>query len=299
MRPKLTPMTWFVVLTLIAIGLALGLPVDPKAIEHMHTSSGAFRLAVAVLLIPYVLIWYAAFYAYAKLQEYSRLIKTTKDGAAFHKIAIGMGALAFALVVPTIISLILHSIAGQHPSFKAASVITVNYLTLFSALAAFLLLFNGARLLLRTVRNGILKLDIRKHAPWFLLLAITFSHLTIENYYQHNPYHVGKWVLITTFIVPYIYTWMVGLLCAYELYWYAKTVKGLLYRRAIKRFAQGLAVVVAGSIIIQFVNITILQRVNTSLTHVLLLDYVVLTIVIGGLFLMALGTKKLKKIEEL
>lgn len=299
MRPKLTPMNWFVFLTIVMICLALGLPVDPQALEQMHTTATTYRLAVAALLIPYVLIWYAAFYAYAKLQEYSRLIKKTKDGAAFHTIAIGMGTLAFALIVPTIVLLILNSIAGQHPSFKPVAVVVGNYLTLFSALAAFLLLFNGARQLLRTVRNGVLRLDIRWHAPWFLLLAIVFSHLAIENYYQHNPYHVNKWVLITTFIVPYIYTWMIGLLCAYELHWYSRTVKGILYQRAIKRFAQGIAVAVAGSVIIQFVNITILQRVNSSLTGVLLLDYIMLAIVAGGLLLMALGTKKLKRIEEL
>jgi hypothetical protein len=292
-------MIWFVTLSLIAVGLALGLPVSPKTLEHLHTSETAYRLAVAVLLIPYVLVWYAAFYAFAKLQEYARLIKKTKDGAAFRKITLGMGVLAFALVVPTIISLILNSIAGQNPSFRTAAVITNNYLALFPGMAAFLLLFNGARELLRTIKHGILKLDVRWHAPWFLLLALTFSHLTIENYYKHNPYHLNKWVLITTFIAPYLYGWMVGLLCAYELHWYSRIVKGLLYRQGVKRFAQGIAVTVLGSIAIQFANITIAQRIDNSLAMVLLVNYLLVAIIAFGLILMALGTKKLKLIEEL
>jgi uncharacterized protein YacL len=143
-KPKLpSPLTWFVVMTLIAVGLALGLPPDPQAVHQLHTTQAAYRLAIAALLVPYILIWYSSFYAFAKLREYSKPLKNTKDGAAFHKITVGMGVLAFSLVVPTIISLILAEVAAQHSSFKAASVIINNYLGLLPGLLAFLLLYNG------------------------------------------------------------------------------------------------------------------------------------------------------------
>lgn len=299
MHIRLTPITWFILLTVIAIGLALGLPPDPHAVHQLHTSAAAYRLAIAALLIPYILIWFASFYAFAKLQEYSRPLKGTKDGAAFHKITIGMGAVAFSLVVPTIISLILNNIAVHQPSFKVASIIINNYLGLYPGLLAFLLLFNGTRLLLRTVRGSTQRLDLRWHAPWFFLLCVVFSHLAIENQYRSHPYHLSLWLLIVTFIVPYLYGWMVGLLSAYELRWYAKTVKGLLYRQAVKQIAHGIAIVIFGSIAIQFVNITLAQRLDNSLGSVLLVDYGLLVIVAVGLILMALGTKKLKLIEEL
>jgi hypothetical protein len=291
-------MTWFVILSLIAIGFALGLPPDPHAVQKLHTSEAAYRAAIALLLIPYVLIWYAGFYAFAKLQEYSRLIKGTKDGAAFHKITVGMGILAFSLVIPTIISLILNNIAVHHPPFKATSVIINNYLGLFPGLMAFLLLYNGARMLLRTTKEGIHKLDLRWQAPWFFLLCVVFSNLTIENYNRANPYHLNLWLLVITFIVPFLYGWMVGLLSAYELYWYAKTVKGLLYRHAVRRFAKGIAIAILGSIAIQFFNIAFAQRSDSNLGLVVLMEYALLIIVAVGLVLMALGTRKLKRIEE-
>lgn len=299
MRIRLTPMTWFVVLTLIAVGLAFGLPPDPHAVAQLHTSAIVYRLALAALLVPYILIWFASFYAFAKLHEYSKPIKKAKDGAAFHKIAIGMGAVALSLVVPTIISLIVSSIAAHYPSFETAAVIINNYVGLFPGVIAFLLLYNGARALLRTTKEGTQKLDLRWHAPWFLLLSVVFSHLAIENQYGSNPYHLSLWILIITFIVPYLYGWMVGLLSAYDLHMYAKTVKGLLYRKAVRQFARGIAVTVFGSIAIQFVSITFAKRISGSLGLVLLADYSLLIIILVGLTLMALGTKKLKRIEEI
>lgn len=296
--PKLTPMKWFVILAVIAIGLALGLPPDPGSLKELHATATAYRLAVATLLIPYMLIWYTSFYAFAKLQEYSAPLKDTKDGAGFRRITFGMGTLAFSLVVPTIISLILNNIASHHHGFKPAAVIIDNYLGLFPGLVAFWLLLSGARKLLTTVRGKTQQLDLRWHAPWFLLLSVVFSRLVLENQFRWHPYHLGVWLLVLTFIVPFLYGWVVGLLSAYSLNVYANSVKGSLYQIAIKRFAAGISVTIMGSIAIQFVNITLAQRINKSLGIVLLIDYCLLIIIAIGLILMAVGTNKLKKIEE-
>jgi hypothetical protein len=91
---------------------------------------------------------------------------------------------------------------------------------------------------------------------------------------------------------------MLGLLSAHELHWYTKTVKGIVYRQAVKQFANGIAVVIFGSIAIQFVNVTLTQRFKDSLGSILLIDYGLLIIIAAGLVLMALGTKRLKRIEE-
>ena len=292
-------MWWFIILTVITIGLALGLPPDPHAVQQLHTSAAAYRLAVAALLIPYAIIWYLSFYAFAKLQEYSRALKGSKDGAAFRKITMGMGTLAFSLVVPTTLSLMLNAIAVHHSSLKTATTIINNYLGLFPGLVSFFLLYNGTRALLHTAKGGTEKLDLRWYMPGFLLLSVVFSHLTIENQYRWDPYHLPLWLLIITFILPYLYAWMVGLLSTYDLNLYASMVPGSLYRRAIKQFARGISVVIAASIAIQFIDITLAQRIGKSLGVVLLFDYVLLIIIAIGLALMALGTKKLKQIEEI
>ena len=299
MKIRLTPLTWFVILSLIAICLALGLSPDPHAIHQLHTSNAAYRFAITALLIPYVLIWYASFYAYAKLQEYSKPLRHTEDGGGFRKVTVGMGALAFSLVVPVIVTLIINNIAVHNPSFKTTATIINNYLALFPGLLAFLLLYNGARQLVGNVRTQRQRLDLRWHAPWFLLLSITFAHLALENHYQRFAYHLGVWWLIVTFIIPYIYGWMVGLLCAYDLRVYASTVNGSLYQQAVKQFANGIAIAILGSIGIQFVTITIAQRYSNSIGSILLIDYGLLIVIGTGLCLMALATKKLIRIEEI
>lgn len=295
---SLTPMKWFVVLVIIAVGVALGLPPDPQAVRDLHTSPLAYRLAVALLLVPYVLIWYMGFYAYAKLKEYSDTIKNTSDGEAFRKLTLGMGVLAFSLIVPTILSLVSTNIAAHNHGFKNASIIINNYLTLYPGLVSFLLIFNGTRPLVRTLKDWGKYVDIRWHAPWFLLLGIVFSYLTIHNHYRSQQYHLGVPLLITTIIVPYVYAWLVGLLAAYELNLYAKRVRGTIYKRAMRLLSRGLAVAITGSIAIQFVNVTLLQSVRDDLGALLLVDYVLILIVLGGLLLISLGTRKLKKIEE-
>jgi len=298
MVSKLTPLNWFVILTVIAIGLALGLPPDPHAVQQLHTSPMAYRLAIASLLIPYIFIWYLSFYVFAKLQQYSRSLKDAEDGVAFQKITVGVSAIAFSLIVPTIISLIVNAIAAHQPGFKSAAVIINNYISLFPGLVAFLLLYNGARALLHTNPGGVKELDLRWHAPWFLLVGVVFAYLTIENQYRWHPYHLALWLLIVTFIVPYLYGWTVGLLSAYNLSLYARTVHGTLYRRVIKQFAVGIIVVIIASAATQFVSVTLGQRADKSLGAVLSIDYGLLIVIAVGFGLMALGTKKLNRIEE-
>jgi len=293
---RLTPMRLFVILVVLTFGLALGLPPDPHTVHQLHTTTANYRIAVAALLIPYALIWYLSFYAFAKLQEYGKLLKGAKDGFAFRKISIGMGAIAFSLVFPTTISLIVNDIATHHSTFKVASLIINNYLGLFPGMVSFLLLYSGTRSLLNTNKKIIEKLDLRWHIPWFIVFCIVFAHLAIDNRHQ---YHLSLWLLILTFIVPYLYGWSVGILSAYDLTLYARTVAGSLYRQAIKRLALGITVVIIASIAIQFINITVAQRIDKSLGTLVLVDYILLIVVAVGLGLMALGTKRLKKIEEI
>lgn len=293
---KLTPMSWFVILLVIAAALVLGLPPDPATVHELHTTTVAYKLAVVTLLIPYAVIWYAAFYAFAKLQEYSSTLGNTKDGRAFRQITVGMGALAFSLIVPMIIVLVLDNIAAHNPGFKTAGSIINNYLGLFPGLVAFLLLKNGTRVLIRTASGGWSRMiDLRWHAPWFLLLGVVFTYLTIKD---QPAYHLSAPLLIMTIIVPYLYSWVLGMLAAFDLRIYAQHVRGSLYRRAVKWLSHGIAVAIAGSIAIQFVNAVLNRSGNHSLLLALMLDYLLLIVLIIGLALIALGTRRLRRIEE-
>jgi hypothetical protein len=111
-------------------------------------------------------------------------------------------------------------------------------------------------------------------------------------------YYLSTPLLITTLVIPYLFTWFVALLSAYEFGLYARFAKGLLYRHALHQFSYGLVLVIAGSVANQFVDNTFGEKVGRSLGLLLLVGYAILATTAVGLIMMALGTKKLKKIEE-
>lgn len=296
---KLTPLVWFVILAVATAGLALGLPPDPQALQLLHISSWTYRVAVLVLLIPYGVIWYAAFYAFDKMRDYSRAIKGFDDGKAFRYITAGMGVLAFGLILPTTISLILHNIAMHHESFRPASVIITNYLGIVPEIVAFLLINSGSHLLAILGKRRLGVNGIRALALVFITIAAIFTYLVTHYQAAHNNvYYLNTPLLITTFVVPNLFGWFMGLLSAYEFGQYATHVAGSVYRQVLRQFSYGIVVVLAGSVAIQFVANTFAARVSNSLGSIVILEYGLLAIVAIGLTLMALGAKKLQMIEE-
>lgn len=299
-KTKFSPMVWFTILVLVTVGLALGLPPDSQTQQHLQVSNFAYRIAILLLLIPYGIIWYTAFYAYAKLTEYVHAIKGSNDGRAFRSIMNGIGFLAFGLMVSTIISLIFQFINNHHPGFRGAATIVRHYLSITLLVVSFTLIGNGTRRLTDITRNRPGIVATRLYVLFFLAVSVTFTYLVLKYHHAHpNVYHLNSALLIITFIIPYLFSWFVGLLSAYEFSIYAKRVKGIIYRRALRLLSRGILTTVLGDIIIQFLeNTFIAVKANQSISLLVGFEYFLLIIVAVGLTLIALGTNKLKKIEE-
>lgn len=293
------PTIWFVILVVITVGLAVGLSPDPKAVQQLHTTEATYRLAVLVLLVPYGVIWYAAFYAFTRLLKYAHATKGYPDGEAFRKITIGMGVLAYGLVLPTTASLVLQNIAIHSPDFKPAAVIISNYLTILVVLTTFAFIGSGTRILTNTIKRRPGLVGSRVFALIFIILSVAFTYLATTYHAEHpHVYYLSTPLLIFTFIIPYLCGWSMALLSAYEFGMYAKYAKGLLYQRALQLLSYGIITTVAGSVAIQFLNNTIIAANANSVGYVLLVDYALLAIIVVGLGMMAFGAKKLQKIEE-
>jgi hypothetical protein len=291
-------MVWFILLSVVTCGLALGMPPSQQTLHQMHISSLTYRIAVLALLVPYVIIWYAAFYAFAKLKEYVQSIKGFNDGEAFRDIMIGMGVLAFALVVPTAFGLIVQYFVRSHPEFKASSIIIENYIGLVAAITSFIYFSNGSHKLLLISKKRPTVKGLRAFVLLFTVLGVVFTYLITNYHTKHNLYYLNTPLLICTFIIPSLYAWYAGLWGAFEISTYTKYAKGLLYRSALTLFSYGVVVTIAGSVATQFLDNTIAVKASKSLGSTVILDYIVLVIYAVGLILMALGTKRLKKIEE-
>lgn len=289
-------MGWFVVLAVITIGLAIGLPPDPSAVAQLHTTSAEYRLAVGLLLIPYTIIWFFAFFAFSRLQSYSRSLSHGPDVLAFRRITDGMAVLAFGLIIPTAVSLILGDYASYHHSFRPVATMTGNYLSLLVAVLALSLIGDGAHRLATSIKTRAPLSGIRVFMILFIGLGVVFTYLTLHINYNRETYHLPVWWLLITFVLPYLYAWFAGLLGAYDLKLYAGKVRGILYQQGLKRVAYGLISVVAGSVAIQFVAAGL--STSTHLVPVVLIDYVLLIVVVVGLAFMASGAKRLRKIEK-
>lgn len=293
-------MVWFAILAVIAAGLAIGLPPDLQSQHQLHISSFEYRIAVVVLLIPYGIIWYTAFYAYAKLTEYVRAIKGSVDGKAFRRIKSGIGFLAFGLIIPTILGLIFQFIVNHHAGFKPAATIIGNYLSVIVLLVSFMLIGNGTRRLsdINKDRPGITVMRIFILA--FISLSVAFTYLVLRFHRAHpHVYYLNTALLIITFIIPYLFGWFVGLLSAYEFRMYAKNAKGVIYRRALRLMSRGVLITIFADVVIQFIeNTFIAVKASTSIGLLLVFEYILLIFIALGLTLIALGTNKLKKIEE-
>src|SRR6266496_2296176 len=96
---------WYAILLVVATVLALTLPPDPATLQTLHISTPEYRLTIVTLLLPLAVIWFAAFYAYAKLKDYAKHLFANREGKGYKKIATGLGVLAFGLAIPTILGL--------------------------------------------------------------------------------------------------------------------------------------------------------------------------------------------------
>jgi hypothetical protein len=298
---KLSPMRWFAILFVIVCVLALALPPDPNTLKTLHITSTTYRLVIIFLLLPEALLWYAIFFAYAKIHEYTHYVKGSNEGEAFREITLGMGVLAFGLIIPSIVSSILNAVVAHNSGFRPAATIISHYVSLLAALISFSLLRGGSHKLVqsgRSIKRASLS-GMRLFAVFFIVLAVFYTYTTLHTRrVADNPYYMSIFPLMLTIIIPYLYAWFEGLVSAYNFRLYSKSVKGLLYRQAFSRLSVGLLITVIGFIAVQFITSTLGARTDATLGFILVLIYILIAILLAGSGLIALGTRKLKKIEE-
>jgi hypothetical protein len=103
---------------------------------------------------------------------------------------------------------------------------------------------------------------------------------------------------VATILIPYMFMWAVGLLASYEIILYQQNVKGIFYRQSMKLLAIGLSLEIGASIIIQFITTISSSLRSLPTAAVMLIAFSVLTLVGVSFVIIALGVRKLKRLEE-
>lgn len=286
--------------------LILIIPPDASALRRYSLSVNQARLLSLSFVLPSIAIWFAAFYGYVQCRAYAHIIRKNPDGRAISNIATGLMYLAIGLPVSAIATNLLSYVGAKSPHLTPTTTIIRNYIALLVVFIGFWTIHRGAQMLTKTIKK-------RPAEPWqaglgllFIVFCAVYCYITLTNPARQFPtaevgraaYYFSDFWLITTIVVPYLLVWFWGYRSAHHLYLYTKKVPGVLYKQSLLLLALGIGTVVISSMFIRFlVSLTTILDALT-LRYLLGLLYVFLFIIAAGYVLIAMGAKKMKKMEE-
>jgi len=263
-----------------------------------HVSSLSLRIIDCTIFLLLGCIWYIGFYGYAKLRDYALLVQSNKDGEQIARLTKGILLLVMWLPVSSTISSVLSYFAMRYLSWLPAVVITENYIKLLLPLIAFVWIGTGAYGLSRLVRQRHGYVSINVLVILLLYIGFIYYHLiaTIPN--RISVYHMSIWPILLTLIAPYVYMWFVGLLATYDIYRYSQKVGGLVYRKSWRHVGLGTGWLIVLSMCLQYLTTLSGHLSHLSIYALLAIIYSLLLVLSVGFVFIAIGARKLKRIEE-
>jgi hypothetical protein len=271
---------------------------SPVVLAHYKISALTLRLLDATIIIILAAIWFAGFYGYYKLHIYSRLIYKEKDGKNVDVLRKGVLLLVLWLPVSSVISAVLKYLSLKHAGLTPATTILNNYANLILAFAAFVYIGQGAKGLMKFARQHASYRAACALAAFLVYIGAIYIHLVISTKNRVEVYHLSVWLLLFTLIAPYIFMWFLGLLATYGIYGYQRKVAGIVYRESWRFLGLGIGWLIITSIAFQFVTTLSSRLGNLSLYWLLAVIYLLLLLLSFGFILIAIGARKLQKLEE-
>lgn len=293
---------------LLIVGSALYILLTataPIQNNKFHISIAQLRLIQVSFVIPILLIWWMAFYGAVRFKNYSLVIKDSADGRGFDQVSNGLLVLAYGFLIQTVFSsLKTRLLTTNH--LRSFTIIN-NYMAIIFPLVAFgLMLIGTAKLSQLNKQHDGAYSQIALLVIAVAAFATLFTFSLLKNPYRYtNPdpsqfssYYLSDGLIWATIILPNIMIWTFGVLSIARLKAYAINVKGLIYRNSLERLVQGLIVVVALSIGLNLLSTIGPSLVDLNLAAILILVYILVALYGLGFLVIAIGAKKLSKIEE-
>lgn len=296
----------FALLAVVYLGLVIFLPANATTLTRYNLSAAHARNLNLGVALPYIVIWFVAFFGYIKLKNYSQIIIKSVDGKALSRISDGLLVLAIGLPVSAILSRILGYIGRSQAHLLPTTTIASIYIDLLIGLLATTIIFIGAKHLVDTVNNKIKTEPSYAVMISLALVGTPFIYLTLTNPVRQFPseelgraaYYLPDALIVITVILPLLVAWYMGLTAVYYILAYRKYVKGVIYRSALGFLASGLVFIILARIAIRYLTSLNTVISQWSLNYLLIAVYILLVLIAIGFMLIAKGTKKLKMIEE-
>lgn len=284
--------------------LALLMPINRVEAHHYMLSAEAYHVLRFSLALPLAILWLVAFYGAERVRMYARSVAKTPEGKAYAMISKGCSWLAWGLILVPTASLVLKGIVNVSAGFRPTMIIIINYLELLFTIISFSYIATGARQMAAHAKRtytptAAISSQVIFIAGGVLYGYLTFRHLDLLSITStHNPYFMPVWLIIISIIIPSLYAWFIGLLAAYDIILTSQQSQGVLYRKALQLLAFGLVILIGGLIAIQYLHTVSPRTGLLSLSPALALTYAIYMIMMLGFTLVFLGSRQLKRIEE-
>lgn len=301
----------FIYLPVLAIWVAylvisLTTPIHPTPKNSpLHISNQSLYWIKISVALAYLVTWMAAAYSFVKIRRYSNSIKKSREAEGFHFLSIAIAVLVGALIAATLISSVESRITGSGGA-KPALIVITNYLYVFPFLVAFGAFWKGSTHLMKGVKPVASSITVAVLGVLLIGFIYLWLNLIFTNPLRNSSgvpgvpatYYLGDSLIVLSIVIPSFVGWALSLGTVINLKNYAQKVEGLIYRKAIAAFTLGVWAVILGSVLLQGLqSLGSIRLEKLGLVKLLLLIYVFLLIQVIGYLYVALGAKRLTKIE--
>lgn len=289
----------FVILAILYAFINLVVAPPRATLEKYHMSSTSLRVLNTTVVLPVIAVWFLALYGYQKLYDYSQQLEGSKEGTYVKELAVGILVLALWLPVSSTTSAVLNLAARNHPEMLAPATIITNYLSLLFPLVALFFINSAARKLSDLSSLRLAPRNINFMALALIIAGVAYGFLVANAQNDLDTiYHLPMPVVLATLVVPYIFSWFLGLLAVFYLHSYGKSVPGIIFRKSWNKFAFGLVWIIMCLIGLQYTTAVSAKLGDIPIGALLLLIYGLLLLIGLGFAFLAAGAKKLKMIED-
>jgi hypothetical protein len=290
-----------VVFWLLYVVASLAAP--SSSAEHFHLSTATVTLLRIGIFVPVLIIWILAVRGTATIKTYAATVGPGLEANALNLIADGLIWTIVYLVSASVIgSFIPHFI--DTPYLKTAVLIR-NHVSPLAALIAFILIFRGSQSLKRvsdfvtwTSETFVVLGIFGLFCIGFVLEFATSPTNGVDS--SGIPLSIlPHEALLFSAVMPFVLAWFLGILAMINIRKYATTVKGILYRQALRNLAYGIGVIIAFTMLHQILVFSSRFLLNLNLLVILLIIYLLLGLYAVGFVLVRRGAHNLMRIEAL
>lgn len=270
-----------------------------------HQGGMGFFLLHLSFSLPEVLIWLLATVGALRFKNYAMSIKTSSDGSALDYIANALLLLVLYVVLVSLGGTITDVAANTR--FERLTINLVSHAPLAVILLSAILLWTGSKQLLKLI-------DYKPQVAWFpslrfcvtVVIFVSFSLIFTLNFYHFADsvqksedimrFALEPHMLLLTYVLPHLITWLLGLLACVNLGKYAHQVSGVIYKQLFRDLQRGVVVVFVSTFLAQVLISTL--TTDDDMSIVLLTVYAVLLLCLWGFYLVYRGTKQLERLEQ-